>query len=335
MEISAIIPVYNGKRYLRQAVESVIRQTLQPIELIVVDDGSTEDSLSAIEGIHANFPIRVITKENGGQSSARNCGARESRGSFLALLDQDDIWYERHLEKLAEPFYGNFDLGWVYSNVDQITDTGYVFFADLLDRCGFSHPQSELSEMLRKDMHILPAATLIRKEAFMDVGMFDERLSGYEDDDLFLRLFVRGWRRKYLPDSLSQWRIHAHNSGIVTGFKSRRIYIQKMIDMFSSSSAFASYSPAEILGVRFFNVTLHFYYEALKAKDYATSISLFDDLTYYAGFAPRDFQKKWKYKLNIMKNPKLYRKARYIKGLLLKAGICRKIGRGKCDDSGS
>ena len=103
-----------------------------------------------------------------------------------------------------------------------------VYATGILDFCGFQHPQTHLDEMIRRDMHILPAATLVRKEAFIDVGMFDERLSGYEDDDIFMRLFIRGWKRKYISEPLSQWRIHPNNSGTGTGFKSRGIYAQKI-----------------------------------------------------------------------------------------------------------
>jgi glycosyltransferase involved in cell wall biosynthesis len=315
MDISAVIPVYNGKKYLREAVNSVINQTLEPLELILVDDGSTDSSLSEIEGIKTNFPIRVFRQQNCGQSSARNRGVKESKGNFIALLDQDDIWYSQHLEKLAEPFRGNPDLGWVYSNVDQIDEMGRIFKAGLLDFCGFQHPQTDLDEMLRRDMHILPAASLIRKEAFLDVGMFDERLSGYEDDDLFLRLFIRGWKRKYNSESLSQWRIHPNNSGINTGFRSRRIYAQKIIDTLSCSNLFRDFSPAEIIGVRFFNITLNYYSGFLNVNNFARCEALLEDLKKYASLATLPFQKSCKYQLFLMKYPRLFKCLSKIKRL--------------------
>jgi glycosyltransferase involved in cell wall biosynthesis len=317
-DISAIIPVYNGKKYLREAVNSVITQTLQPIELILVDDGSLDGSLNEIEGIKTHFPIRVFKQQNSGQSSARNHGIRESTGSFIALLDQDDIWYCQHLEKLVEPFRGNPDLGWVYSNVDQIDEVGRVFRTRLLDFCSFQHPQTHLDEMLRTDMHILPSASLIRRKAFQDVGMFDERLSGYEDDDLFLRLFIKGWGKKYIPESFSQWRIHSNNSGAKTGFKSRRIYAQKIIDTFSASNLFKDFSPAEIIGIRFFNTTLHYYSEYLRVNDFAGCESSWMDLKKYASLAPLFFQKSWKYRLFLRRYPKLFKCFSKIKKLMVR-----------------
>jgi glycosyltransferase involved in cell wall biosynthesis len=319
MKISAIIPVYNGKKYLREAVDSVIKQRLQPIELIIIDDGSTDDSLQEINGIKAHLPIRVITKTNGGQSSARNLGACEAKGDFIALLDQDDVWYERHLEKLAEPFNRNPDLGFVYSNVDHTDEAGRVFNEGILNFCDFHHPQTQLDEMVRRDMYVLPSSTLICKKAFFDVGMFDERLSGYEDDDLFLRLFVKGWKKKYIPEPLSQWRIHSKNSGKQTGSKSRRIYAQKTIDTFLSSSLFKPFSCAEIIGVRFFHTTRYDYIRALDLKDYSKCFSLREDLIYYFKLTPLHFQKRWKFIFFLINRPSLFRLINETKKL---AGYC-------------
>ncbi|HEY4590097.1 MAG TPA: glycosyltransferase, partial [Thermoanaerobaculia bacterium] len=89
--ISAILPVFNGRRFLPDAVRSVLAQTLPPCELIVVDDGSTDSSLEALENLPpAPFPVRVLRQANAGQSAARNAAAREATGEYLAFLDQDD-----------------------------------------------------------------------------------------------------------------------------------------------------------------------------------------------------------------------------------------------------
>ncbi len=320
MKISAIIPVYNGKKHLREAVNSVISQTLQPIELILVDDGSTDGSLLEIEGVTANFPIRIIKQKNAGQASARNHGIKESKGDFIALLDQDDIWHSQHLEKLAEFFKGNLDLGWTYSNLDETDEKGRVFRSGILDFCAFQHPQNQLVEMIRYDMYILPSASLIRKVAILEVGMFDERLSGYEDDDLFLRLFVKGWKQKYIADSLSQWRMHSNNSGrSPRGHQSRRIYAQKIIDEFSSSNLFTDFSPAEIIGVRFFNTVCFYYGEALKVNDFSKCKWLMEDLVRYYKLTPKSFQRNMKLRILLRKFPRLFkfgsRTKQFLRGL--------------------
>jgi len=100
--VSAILPVWNGRRFLRDAVRSVAAQTLPPGELIVVDDGSTDGSLAELEGLPpAPFPVRVLRQENAGQSAARNLAARQAEGEYLAFLDQDDQWHPQHLEQVS------------------------------------------------------------------------------------------------------------------------------------------------------------------------------------------------------------------------------------------
>src|SRR5882724_4095714 len=116
MRISAVIPLYNGEKYIEQALHSVLSQTLAPADIIVVDDGSTDGGAAIVEKMAALHPIRLLCKENGGQSSARNLGIAHSGGDLIALLDQDDLWYPNHLEELVKPFLEprSKQLGWVY-----------------------------------------------------------------------------------------------------------------------------------------------------------------------------------------------------------------------------
>src|SRR5712671_1477586 len=102
--IAAIIPLYNGGRWIEQSVRSVLAQTLPADEFIVVDDGSTDDGPRTVERLAQSHPIRLLRKPNGGQSSARNFGVAHSRSALIALLDQDDVWYPHHLATLIEPF---------------------------------------------------------------------------------------------------------------------------------------------------------------------------------------------------------------------------------------
>lgn len=304
MNISAIIPIYNGKKYLREAVESVICQTLLPIELILIDDGSTDNSLSEVQDIIAPFPIHIYKQANAGQSSARNHGINVAKGDFVALLDQDDIWYPKHLEELSSSFLLNSkqDTGWVYSNVDQVDQDLKIITPGLLNFCSFNHPQNSFQEMISMDMHILPASTFIRKEALLSVGLFDERLSGYEDDDMFLRLYLAGWKSIYLSNSLSMWRIHSNNSGTSTGFKSRRIYSQKIMQMFPSGSY--SFNSSELIGERFFNISKRFYLQYFNAQEYKRCKELYKDMYKYRKLAPLALS-SWKYKMAALKYPRI------------------------------
>src|SRR6266852_4016643 len=125
LSIAAIIPLYNGARWIEQSIKSVLAQTLAPDEFIVVDDGSTDDGPCIVERLSQSHPIRLLRKPNGGQSSARNFGVAHSKSALIALLDQDDAWYPHHLAALVEPFRlpRGVPLGWVYSELDEIDES--------------------------------------------------------------------------------------------------------------------------------------------------------------------------------------------------------------------
>jgi glycosyltransferase involved in cell wall biosynthesis len=239
LSIVAIVPLYNGAKWIEQAIASVLSQTRQPDEFIVVDDGSTDDGPAIVEGLAQKHPIKLFRKPNGGQSSARNYGVANSKSDLIALLDQDDAWYPHHLEKLLGPFRHErgIPLGWTYSDIDEIDESGGTIhhnfhdFLPVMTRCPNVHPKASLGDCLANNMYILPSASLISRKAFEAVGGFDERLCGYEDDDFFLRLFRAGYRSEYIKDSLSQWRIYATSTSHRPCMaKSRMIYARKLLD---------------------------------------------------------------------------------------------------------
>jgi glycosyltransferase involved in cell wall biosynthesis len=239
MRIAAIIPLYNGARFIRQSLTSVLSQTRPADEIIVVDDGSTDDGPAIVEGMAAKHPIRLLRKPNGGQSSARNFGVAHATSELIGLLDQDDAWYSNHLRRLEEPFLAQPEgapLGFVYSNMDRVGADGtmerHSFLDDIPRLVVISpeHPKRSLVWCLRTDMFVLPSASLILRDAFDAVGGFDESLIGYEDDDLFLRLFAAGYDNVYLPERLHRWRI-ANDSCSYSPLmaRSRIAYAKKLI----------------------------------------------------------------------------------------------------------
>src|SRR5581483_3417077 len=120
LNITTIIPLYNGARFIERALDSVLGQTMPPSEIIVVDDGSTDDGPVIVQRWTRQHPIRLLRRPNGGQSAARNFGVANSDGQHIAFLDQDDAWYPNHLEELVQPFRERRqrELGWVYSDLD-------------------------------------------------------------------------------------------------------------------------------------------------------------------------------------------------------------------------
>lgn len=231
--IVTIVPLYNGHEFIRASLESVFRQSRAPDEVVVVDDGSTDDSAQEVLRLIEGRPnARLFTKSNGGQSSARNFAVSKSKSTLLAFLDQDDVWYADHLKVLAEPFElgQRSTLGWAYSNMDEIDRSGALVARSVLDWRRGEHPKVSVTDFVERDLHILPSASLVRRDAFEAVGGFDERLIGYEDDDLFLRLFLAGYQHEYVSAALSQWRIYPGSTSSSERMSvSRAIYASKLL----------------------------------------------------------------------------------------------------------
>src|SRR5215471_1237793 len=275
--IVAIIPLCNGARWIEESIRSVLAQTLPPDEFIVVDDGSTDDGPRIVERLAQSHPITLLRKPNGGQSSARNFGVAHSRSALIALLDQDDAWYPYHLATLIEPFRQprGVPLGWVYSDVDEIDDTGGMVnkrLLSLLPRANplfrRENPKRSLGACLSNDMFVLPSASLVGRAAFEAVGGFDECLCGYEDDDLFLRLFRAGYDNVFIEEPLSQWRIHGSSTSRTSRMaRSRMIYATKLFEQFPDDCARGRYWSRDCLAPRFLSPTLGDYVRALEQRD--------------------------------------------------------------------
>ena len=264
--ITAIIPLYNGREFIREALESILAQTLPPDEIIVVDDGSTDDGADIVREMAKNHPIRLLQKPNGGQSSARNIGVAHAHGDLIALLDQDDAWYPHHLATLVEPFAEPrpVELGWTYSNLDRIDHDGSMLMKSFLDSTGSAHPKTTLMQCLGEDMYVLPSASLISRKAFMEAGGFDETLSGYEDDDLFLRLFRAGYENVYINVPLSKWRIYPTSTSYSPRMvASRLIYAQKLLREFPDDKVQLRYYASGLIAPRFFAQMMAEYRKAL------------------------------------------------------------------------
>jgi glycosyltransferase involved in cell wall biosynthesis len=258
LSIVAVIPLYNGARWIEQSLASVIAQTLPPDEIVVVDDGSTDDGPSIVQ----QYSVALLRKPNGGQSSARNFGIGHSSSNLIALLDQDDIWYPAHLERLVKPFRcpSRHMLGWTYSNLDFVFPDGRIIH-NFLSGLPFEQPKRTLKRCLGEDMHILPSASLISRAAFEDVGRFDERLQGYEDDDLFLRIFMAGYKNEYIDEALSQWRQISNSSGNSPRMlTSALIFMDKILQWYPEASA--------VIADRFGRNFMTFYERAVKARDW-------------------------------------------------------------------
>jgi glycosyltransferase involved in cell wall biosynthesis len=252
--IAAIIPLYNGEHYIKEALASVFAQDRPADEIIVVDDGSSDGGPQIVENmLQHEKRLRFFRKSNGGQGSARNFGVANTSCDLIAFLDQDDYWYNNHLSVLEQLFLSKDDgnLGYVYSNPDRVTVNGDMIVPKLLNVLkNQEHPKTSLMSCLANDMYVLPGSSLISRTIFSEVGGFDERFKGYEDDDLFIRIFCAGYRAEYVDRGLYAWRDNPSSTSY-----SRKIIISREIyfDKISNDDITKNLSKAErsILAHRF------------------------------------------------------------------------------------
>jgi GT2 family glycosyltransferase len=235
--VSVIIPIYNACRtdeqHLVDALKSVVTQLPRPHEVIVVDDGSTDGSVAVVHefvAAHPEMDIRLASKANGGQSSARNRGASLATGEWLAFLDQDDMWAPARMSIIAPHLGDGVDL--VYTDADTVDQDGRLLMSGIHAHYGFGgrHPKVRLEDALYEDAFIMPGVMTIRRSLFERIGGFDERLSGCEDDDLLIRALLAG-QVQYLPTSTLLWRTYQQSYGHSERMvRSRLLFWRKLID---------------------------------------------------------------------------------------------------------
>ena len=230
--VSVVLPVYNGERYLGEAIDSVLAQTFRNREIICVDDGSTDGSFDILQRYRDR--VRIIRQENAGQGGARNTGANQARGEFLAFLDQDDRWYPQKLEREVACLEGDRQAVLVYSNSDRMDESGRVtqVGATLAERA--SALVSPLGRLIGEGL-VLPSSLLVRREAFARAGGFDAHLRGFEDFDLSARLKQLG-TFVFLPESGLCYRCHAagfSRAGGMAVIQSRERFLLKMRTLYA------------------------------------------------------------------------------------------------------
>ena len=206
--VSVILPVYNGSGCLRDAVESVLAQTYQPVELIAVNDGSTDDSADILAAYGSRLVL--INQANGGVARARNAGLAAARGEFVAFLDQDDWWLPEKVAKQVELFLSDAGLGLVHTGIDQFDDRCNRYGATVYDTGGSRSLLGNCFDRLLLGNGVFNSSVMIRKSVLAKAGMFDVTLGGntVQDFDLWLRI-ARHFRFGYLSEKLAVLRLHA------------------------------------------------------------------------------------------------------------------------------
>ncbi|MEO8056013.1 MAG: glycosyltransferase [Acidobacteriota bacterium] len=202
---SVVIPVFNAERYLGVAIASALAQTFPPLEIVVVDDGSTDSSREVAAGFGGR--VRVFSGPNAGPSAARNRGVREARGEWIAFLDADDLLEPRYLEAADAHLRENHGVGLLCAAVRILEDgrpTTHVI------RKKSPGPAYSTAGMLEGDLGTI-CTPLVRRELFLSSGGFDESFRANEDCHLWLRL-SRVTAVHQMRDALLLYRRHADNA---------------------------------------------------------------------------------------------------------------------------
>lgn len=196
--VACIVPLYNGRAFVLDALASIAAQTWPAREVIVVDDGSQDDGAALVARHHPE--ARVIRQANAGEAGARNRGIAEASADYIALLDQDDLWQPRKVELQMAALLADPAADWCIGKQRMI----------MLAEPGADW--ARLDFMDRPLPGYLPGCMLVRRSAFERIGVFDETLRLGSDTDWFMRAQTSGLRQIAVPEEILIRRIHGANA---------------------------------------------------------------------------------------------------------------------------
>ena len=202
--VSVIIPTYNHARYVVEAIRSALDQTYEDAEILVIDDGSTDNSREVIAPFAGR--VRYIHQDNQGLSAARNTGVRESRGRFIAPLDADDVWMPGYLAAMVPVLAADDSIGAAYSGWRYIDAAGNL----LAQQSTKTVPPEQFYPALAYTNFLVPSGVLVRRECLDRAGPFDVNLRAVEDRDMWLRI-ARERKVVGVPQVLVGYRTHGEN----------------------------------------------------------------------------------------------------------------------------
>lgn len=268
--VSIIIPTFNSARYITDAIESVFKQKYPNYEILVVDDGSTDDTAQIIRKF--SDQIIYIYKPNGGPASARNLGIKRSNGEYIAFLDADDCWLPDKLDLQINFLKKNPEFALVHSNtwiLENDTDP-YLSFIDS------KPPSGMVFNDLFLNNHINLLTVTLRRESFDKTNGFDETkdIVGFEDYDLWLRIALE-YPIAYLDKIVSIYRIHRSNISNETFSIYKNLFL---LCKFSKMELFLQKSYLRLLVEKKNRVFLRWALRMLEIKDFRKAYDIFRHL---------------------------------------------------------
>ncbi|MFS0879535.1 glycosyltransferase [Metabacillus niabensis] len=230
--ISVILPVYNAEKYIEQSIDSILKQTEQNFELIIINDGSTDKSEEVIFSF-SDSRIKYIYQNNSGAASARNRGLEEATGSFIVFQDADDISLPHRFEMLKRQFTAP-NIGVVHSDmliINEInTPIGYLQSRSM-------ERNRVLRFFLKVGTFVNGPSMMIRREVFKNNLRYDTSLKIGEDTNLILEV-LQNWNSVHVPEPLYFYRRHSTNTTNESDYKTIVLHVQRTIEQNSIKKLF-------------------------------------------------------------------------------------------------
>ncbi|MCR9248212.1 MAG: glycosyltransferase family 2 protein [bacterium] len=210
--VSVVIPCFEHGRFLAAAVDSALAQTRRPVEVVIVDDGSTDPATVAeIDRQGEREHVTVVRTENRGLAAARNTGVQHSRGEFVLPLDADDLLEPEFLARTVPLLQAEERVGVVYTDV--------AYFGS--KKGCWRTPEFDFVDLLCRNL--MTATSVFRRRCFDEVGGFDESMrEGFEDWEFWIAICARGWRGQRVPELLFRYRQHRGGSMLANTQRRRR-----------------------------------------------------------------------------------------------------------------
>ena len=204
-KVSVIIPAYNRVEYINQTVDSVLAQSYKNIELIVIDDGSTDSTYEKLEEYGEKINLLTHTGHiNKGQSASINLGLEKANGKYVAILDSDDFWEPKKLEIQVAFLEAHADIGLIYCNGYGVDAEGKRYY-DFYNQD--PNEQNDPNRVLLDCYILLPQNSLVRKSVYDQVGFFNEEYRSAQDHDMLIRI-AEVCKFAYLPEYVFNYRRH-------------------------------------------------------------------------------------------------------------------------------
>jgi glycosyltransferase involved in cell wall biosynthesis len=204
-QVSVIVPTFNREKLVVETVDSILAQTYDNLQVVVVDDGSQDGTQAVLEGLRTkDARVTIVSQANAGQVRARNNGLQHATGEFVAFLDSDDTWHTTKLEKQIPLFVDQ--VGMVYSGINEIDDCGEQI------RVVNCEPgmRGDIYDRLLVKNRMTGGTVLVSHAVLDDVGHFDESLDAAENWDLWIRI-ARSYKIEFVDEPLVNYRVHQGN----------------------------------------------------------------------------------------------------------------------------